>query len=177
MHMTGWDIRYVSSVPVYEEALLFLSPLIRQRIRWTEGSLIRYLENVEDVIFNPQVAFRTKLDLLQFVFEFMAPLWLLSENLLMVINWLNGALPSAPVLYSASALLVLTFYFIWALYQGISKFSHLSLFETAKGIVATYFYLSLLWLFIVFFLLGRILFQKKRNLKWHKTERCGMVLK
>lgn len=176
MHASGWDLRYVPTVQVWEEGLSDLQPLLRQRLRWTEASIIRYLENAGQLLFNIRVAFRTKLDMMQFVFEFLAPVWLLLENLLLVFKWATGQLSGTPVLFSSAALLVLSAYFLWATYQGISRFNQVSTLQALKGTVITYVYLSMLWLPIVFILLFRILFQSERNLKWDKTPHYGVAL-
>lgn len=176
MHASGWDLRYVPTAQVWEEGLTDLQPLIRQRLRWTEASIIRYLENAEQLLFNSRVAFRTKLDMMQFVFEFLAPIWLLLENLLLIFKWATGQLSGAPVLFSSASLLILSAYFLFATYQGISRFNQVSLFQALKGTIITYLYLSLLWLPIVFILFIRILFQSERNLKWEKTPHYGVAI-
>lgn len=176
MHAAGWDIRYVPQVQLWEEGLTSLAPLLRQRLRWTEGSIIRYLENAGGLLLNHRVAFRTKLDMMQFVFEFLAPVWLLAENLLLISRWAAGQLSGVPVLFSSSALLVLSAYFFWATYQGITRFGPASFRQALKGTILTYLYLSLLWLPIVFVLIGRILIRRERNLAWEKTPHYGVAI-
>ena len=176
MHASGWDLRYIPTVQVWEEGLTDLRPLIRQRLRWTEASLIRYLENAGQLLFNRKLAFRTKLDMMQFVFEFVSPIWMLLENLLLIFRWATGQLSGTPVLFSSAALLVLSIYFFWATFQGIHRFNQASIFQALKGTVITYLYLSILWLPIVFILFARILFQSERNLKWDKTPHYGVAV-
>ncbi|HIS54876.1 TPA: glycosyltransferase family 2 protein, partial [Candidatus Galligastranaerophilus gallistercoris] len=51
LHIKGWDIRFVQDACVYEEGVITFSALIRQRRRWVEGSIRRYLEYIWDVLF------------------------------------------------------------------------------------------------------------------------------
>lgn len=174
MHMTGWDLRYSPEVRVWEEGMPAVRGLIRQRIRWTEGSLIRYLENGRDIIFDHNIAFRAKLDAMQFVFEFIAPVWLLFENTLLLLKWITGGLEGEPVLFASSAMLILSIYFLYATYLGATRYEGASFFESVRGTLMVYLYLMCLWLPIVFFLILRILWKKERNLNWDKTEHYGV---
>ncbi len=178
MHIAGWDIRYAPSIPVREEGLARLGPLIRQRLRWTEGSIIRYLENAENVLFNANVAYRTRLDLLMFVFEFFAPLWLSLENCILLTKCLTGTLTGTPAFFSSTAMLIVTIYFLYGTYRGVADYDDKPSFSNSiRGAVMVYLYFSLLWPPIVACLLTRILLRKERNLHWVKTQRQGVLLK
>ncbi len=176
MHAAGWDIRYAATVSVKEEGVPNLLPLVRQRLRWTEGSIIRYLEYADSLLSKRRVAFYAKLDMLQFVFEFLAPFWLLLENVMRLFKSAGSQLPETPVLFSPPAFWVLTAYFLWAAYQGISRFHQGTFWQLLRGTLMVYVYLSFLWLPIVFWLTGRILFRRERNLKWEKTQHYGMAV-
>ena len=41
-----WDIRFVPDAHVFEEAVPTLKGLLRQRRRWAEGSIRRYLDYI-----------------------------------------------------------------------------------------------------------------------------------
>lgn len=176
MHLAGWDIRYTPDILIQEEAIQELLPLFRQRRRWTEGSLIRYLEHLKAIALNPQLAFRMKLDMAQFVFEFIAPVWLLFENILFTFKGIGQSASGPRILYSTPALLILSVYFAQLTYRGISRFNHASPIQALAGTMLTYGYLSCMWLPLVFVVGFRILSRKERDLKWHKTPRYGMVL-
>jgi 1,2-diacylglycerol 3-beta-glucosyltransferase len=49
LHLKGWDIRFCREVKVYEEGVTEFFALIRQRRRWVEGSIRRYLDYFIDV--------------------------------------------------------------------------------------------------------------------------------
>ncbi len=44
LHIKGWDVRFCPEACVYEEGIIYLFPLFRQRRRWLEGTIRRYLE-------------------------------------------------------------------------------------------------------------------------------------
>ena len=44
LHIKGWDVRFCLDAVVYEEAIIYLVPIFRQRRRWLEGTIRRYLE-------------------------------------------------------------------------------------------------------------------------------------
>jgi cellulose synthase/poly-beta-1,6-N-acetylglucosamine synthase-like glycosyltransferase len=173
--LAGYDIRYSSNVPVFEEALPSFIPLFWQRIRWTEGSVIRYLEHIKELLLHPRLSFRVKCDASQFLFEFIAPLWLLLENTMFLLRWPNlfGQLPN---LVSPAVLGVLSLYFFWHLFKGIKQFVNPSIAQSIKGTLVGYLYLSLVWLPLVFTLIPRILFSSHRNRQWIKTPHYGVML-
>jgi 1,2-diacylglycerol 3-beta-glucosyltransferase len=177
MHIAGWDIRYEPTATVREEGLSTVGALLRQRIRWTEASVIRYLENAQQILFNPKLAFRTKMDAGLFIFEFIGPVWLFLENILLMARWLTGHLTAPPLLFAAPAMTVLCSYFVYASFLGIYRFDKAGLRRSIQGTAMVYFYLSFLWLPIVFFLFFKILTRKERDLFWNKTPHYGVALK
>lgn len=52
LHIKGWDVRFCPDAVVYEEGIIYLRPLYRQRRRWLEGTIRRYLEYAGDVLFS-----------------------------------------------------------------------------------------------------------------------------
>ena len=49
LHIKGWDVRFCPNTAVYEEGIMYLFPLYRQRRRWLEGTIRRYLEYFGDI--------------------------------------------------------------------------------------------------------------------------------
>ena len=64
LHIKGWDIRFCPEVKVYEEGVIDFVALIRQRRRWVEGSIRRYLEHVQDVFTSKDMSWRVGFDCL-----------------------------------------------------------------------------------------------------------------
>ena len=58
LHIKGWDIRFCPDAIVHEEGVICFSALIRQRRRWVEGSIRRYLEFAKDVFFSKDMSLR-----------------------------------------------------------------------------------------------------------------------
>jgi hypothetical protein len=177
MHIAGWDIRYEPTATVREEGISTVAALLRQRIRWTEASVIRYLENAQQILFNQKLAFRTKMDASLFIFEFIGPVWLFLENILVIARWLTGHLTTPPLLFAAPAMTVLCSYFVYASFLGIYRYDKAGLGRSIQGTAMVYFYLSFLWLPIVFYLFFKILTRKERDLFWNKTPHYGVAVK
>lgn len=180
LHAAGWDVRYSSTTTVEEEGLCKLAPLFLQRLRWSEGCIIRYLEHANFILAGAGIPYRTKLDLCMFVFEFIAPLWLLFENAMVAFKLLTGSLSGHPAMYCSAAMLVLTGYFLRGAFLGAKHFDpQSSLYGTILNAIRAsfmvYVYFSVLWPAIVICLWWRILSNKQRNLRWIKTEKQGVV--
>src|SRR5574344_352400 len=79
LHIKGWDIRFCPDTIVYEEAIIYLFPLFRQRRRWFEGTIRRYLEYFGDVLKSKKMSLRASLDMTAYISEFIMPLWLMME--------------------------------------------------------------------------------------------------
>ena len=69
----GERIALAPQAEVWEEAVLSLGALWRQRLRWAEGSLRRLLELGPGLLAAPAVPFGRKLDFLAFTTEFLIP--------------------------------------------------------------------------------------------------------
>ena len=69
----GERIALAPQAEVWEEAVVSLGALWRQRLRWAEGSLRRLLELGPGLLAAPAVPFGRKLDFLAFTTEFLIP--------------------------------------------------------------------------------------------------------
>jgi 1,2-diacylglycerol 3-beta-glucosyltransferase len=173
MHLAGWDLRYASDVKIMEEAMPSVRLLYKQRLRWTEGSLIRYLDHAGELMMSKKISFRTKLDMMQFVFECILPVWLVAENCVLLYRYFSGTLTTLPVLYGALAAGVLSVYFWLVAFQGVGRFENQSIWGSFVGAASVYFYLTTLWIPIVLHVVFGILTRKERNLVFVKTQRFG----
>ncbi len=75
LHAAGWEIVFCPQAVVWEEGVLTLPALIRQRRRWVEGCIRRYLDYWADLVRAPIPAVM-KADALLFALEFVLPMWL-----------------------------------------------------------------------------------------------------
>ena len=62
LHIKGWDVRFCPDAKVYEEGIIYLLPLFRQRRRWLEGTIRRYLEYSSEALRSKKMSLRARLD-------------------------------------------------------------------------------------------------------------------
>ncbi|MDR7420594.1 MAG: glycosyltransferase family 2 protein [Armatimonadota bacterium] len=66
LHLAGWEIRYVPEAEIWEEGVVTLRDLIRQRERWFEGALLCLGEYLPAILFS-RVPLLRRLDMLFFL--------------------------------------------------------------------------------------------------------------
>ena len=90
LHIKGWDIRFCPEAKVYEEGVITFGALIKQRRRWVEGSIRRYLEYAKDVFNSKDMSLRVRVDLVAYVSEFLLPFWLVAEIFIQAFHFVKG---------------------------------------------------------------------------------------
>ena len=167
LQIKGWDIRFCPEVCVYEEGILDLIPLLRQRRRWIEGSIRRYLENFWAVLFSKDMSLRVSLDMTAYIAEFFLPIWFISEVIFQLFRFIKY---DANQILSSLTLSVLIFiFFFTGLLYSLRKYNNLKFPDNIKQSLETTFYMLFLWFPIVTFIIYKIIFTKK-TLKWGKTQ-------
>ena len=166
LHLKGWDIRFCRDVCVYEEGVKDFFPLIRQRRRWVEGSIRRYLDYFIDVLFSKDMSIRVSLDMYAYIAEFLLPVWLISECALQSVWFIDGN-PNHMLSSFMMIGVVGVFFFVGLLYS-LRKYNKLSIWQTIKQSAETGVYLVTLWTPIVIFIVFKIIFVK-RSMDWGKT--------
>ena len=166
LHLKGWDIRFCRDVCVYEEGVKDFFPLIRQRRRWVEGSIRRYLDYFIDVLFSKDMSIRVSLDMYAYIAEFLLPVWLISECALQSVLFIDGN-PNHMLSSFMMIGVVGVFFFVGLLYS-LRKYNKLSIWQTIKQSAETGVYLVTLWTPIVIFIVFKIIFVK-RSMDWGKT--------
>lgn len=173
LHIEGWDIRFAHKVPVYEEGILAFGSLLKQRRRWTEGTLFRYLEHGWPLLSSRKASLRTTLDMVAYFLEFLLPLWLVLD--FVQLGW--GLLTSDPTSTRiVSSFLIVPVFCISmsiALIVAIIRFNRPSLMESIKWGILTGLYMTIIWFPLVLGIMAKVLFQKKRRTRWDKTEHTG----
>lgn len=79
LHIKGWDVRFCHETIVYEEGIMYLFPLYRQRRRWLEGTIRRYLEYFWDILTSKKMSMRVRVDMIAYISEFIMPGWFIIE--------------------------------------------------------------------------------------------------
>jgi 1,2-diacylglycerol 3-beta-glucosyltransferase len=65
-HLAGWEIRYCNEAIVWEEAVVHLRPLMRQRVRWFEGAFRCLGDHLPAILFGRVPLFK-RIDMLFFL--------------------------------------------------------------------------------------------------------------
>jgi len=168
LHIKGWDIRFCMDAEVYEEGIIYLWPLFRQRRRWLEGTIRRYLEHCEDALHSKEMSLRASVDMFAYISQFIMPLWLIMEISLRLFKVLAQDAPSN-VLYSSAILgCVIGVGFLFTARYSLRRYDNLSRIEALKQSVQTSIYLFVLWFPLVLFICLKILFREK-DMNWGKT--------
>ncbi len=172
LQIKGWDVRFCSDVCVFEEGVLSYVPLLKQRRRWIEGSIRRYLEHFMDVLMSPNMSLRVSLDMTAYITEFILPVWMLSELAFQSFryikddsNWISSSLVLSGLMCC---------FFIIALFYSLRKYVKLKPVDNIIQSVATSLYIVVLWFPLTIFIIFKIIFMKN-TMDWSKTGHGNII--
>ena len=174
LHIKGWDIRFCLDAVVYEEGIAYIKPLFRQRRRWLEGTIRRYLEYSGAALRSKDISAVARIDMIAYISEFIMPLWLLMEIL---IRGFKVLLKDAPTntLYSSIIIgCVIGFGFFFAARYALRRYDFIPRLDAMFEALQTSIYLLIIWFPLVLFICFKILFMRK-DMNWGKTAH-GLVL-
>lgn len=168
LHIKGWDVRFCVDTIVYEEGIMYLSPLYRQRRRWLEGTIRRYLEYFGDILTSKKMSLRVRLDMIAYISEFIMPAWFIIEVGILIIKiFLTDATPY--ILMSSGIMgAIIGAGFVFACRYSLRRYDNLSRKDAFIQAVETSIYLLVIWFPLVLFIGTKILFMKK-DMNWGKT--------
>ncbi|OGH98096.1 MAG: hypothetical protein A2104_05605 [Candidatus Melainabacteria bacterium GWF2_32_7] len=166
LHLKNWDIRFCIDTEVYEEGVVKFLPLLKQRRRWVEGSIRRYLDYFTPVLFSRDVSLRVSLDMLAYISEFVLPLWLVFEWCIQGFKIIRGV--EHNILSSLTVIPAIFIFFLFGLIYSLRKYNKLDLFQAAKQAIETVIYVVIIWPPLVSFIVFKIIFMK-RTMDWGKT--------
>ncbi len=166
-HLNSWDVRYCTASEVHEEGIINILPLLRQRRRWVEGSIRRYLDYFFDILFSQKISLRASFDMCAYVFEFVLPVWLFSEWFIQSFKFLRGH--EHHVWSSLSVAVGVGIFFVAGLMYSLRKYDKLSYWQCFKQSIETGIYMMCIWLPVVTFIVLKIIFAK-RTMDWGKTD-------
>ena len=167
LHVKGWDIRFCPEIKVYEEGVVTFSALIRQRRRWVEGSIRRYLEYAKDVFTSKDMSLRVGFDLIAYITEFLLPLWLIAEIIIQAFHFVKGYQNS--ILSSIIVVVATGIFFTCGFIYSLRKYSHYGFWRSCYESVVTSIYFITIWFPIAMFIIFKIIFTKK-TMDWGKTQ-------
>jgi len=166
LHLKNWDIRFCIDTEVYEEGVVKFLPLLKQRRRWVEGSIRRYLDYFTPVLFSRDVSLRVSLDMLAYISEFVLPLWLVFEWCIQGFKIIRGV--EHNILSSLTVIPAIFIFFLFGLIYSLRKYNKLGLFQAIKQAIETVIYVVIIWPPLVSFIVFKIIFMQ-RTMDWGKT--------
>lgn len=178
LHIKGWDIRFCPDACVYEEGIIYLFPLFRQRRRWLEGTIRRYLEYFGEAIRSPKMSLRARLDMSIYITQFIMPLWFMMEVVFRIIKLCTDKIDPYSlhnVLWSSlivSAVIGLGFFLL--IRYSLRRYDAVTRLCSIKQALETTVYFLIIWFPMELFICGKILFCKK-DMNWGKTAH-GLVM-
>lgn len=174
LHIKGWDVRFCPEAIVYEEGIIYLTPLFRQRRRWLEGSIRRYLEHFGEVLQSKEMSLRASLDMTAYISEFIMPIWLIMEVFFQIFRVATKSAPTNCILSSLILGCAIAVCFTLAARYSLRHFDNLSRVQALKQSIETSLYLFIIWFPVVMHICFKILFCKK-DMNWGKTTH-GLIL-
>ena len=167
MQIKGWDVRFCPDICVYEEGVPSYLPLLKQRRRWIEGSIRRYLEHFYDVLTSKDMSLRVSLDMTAYITEFILPVWMVSEMIFQSYRFIKD--DSNWILSSMALSTIMCGFFIVALFYSLRKYVKLKPIDNLKQSIETSLYIIVLWFPLAVFIIFKIIFLKN-NMDWGKTQ-------
>ena len=168
LHIKGWDIRFCLDAVVYEEGIIYLFPLFKQRRRWLEGTIRRYLELVGAAFRSKDISLRARVDMMVYISEFIMPLWCVMEILIRLFKILAKEAPPHMLYSSIFISCMIGLGFFSAARYALRRYDNYGRIAAIKEAFMTSIYLLALWFPLELFICFKILFLKK-DMNWGKT--------
>lgn len=178
LHIKGWDVRFCPEACVYEEGIVYLFPLFRQRRRWLEGTIRRYLEYSWQAMWSKKMSLRAQFDMAMYITEFIMPMWFMMEVTFRIIKVFTDKVDPFSlhnILWSSLIVsAVVGFGFFMTIRYSLRKYDRQPRLQALKEATETTIYMLTIWFPMEIFICGKILFCKK-DMNWGKTAH-GLVL-
>lgn len=168
LHIKGWDVRFCADTVVFEEGIMYLFPLYRQRRRWLEGTIRRYLEYFGDILTSKKMSLRVRLDMIAYISEFIMPAWFIIEVFILLGKIVLKDAPPHILLSSVIMGGIIGLGFMVACRYSLRRYDKLSRKDAFIQAIETSVYLLLIWFPLVLFIGFKILVMKK-DMNWGKT--------
>jgi 1,2-diacylglycerol 3-beta-glucosyltransferase len=143
----GWKIRYAEGSTVYQEAVVTIPALFKQRTRWSQGHIITFLEMAPKVLTNRKLDPYKKFDLMVYLTGIMTPGFVFFSYFLGMMTLFSFQFSSGVNdllwIWASVAFIPVVF---WGLYGEVSKnpivllFKSLRIFLFCFHWIPTFFY-------------------------------------
>ena len=171
--VNGLQVRFCKEAITFEQAPLSFRSLLIQRLRWCEGSLRRYLNNILK-LFGPakEPTLSQQFDTFVFLSQFAVPIWLFLDVLSEIVRYFTEQ-------ETHLTSLMLISFVIWVitlvnLTFGIRIYRQFSWRTSIIRAFETNMYFLTVWPLIVLLTVRKILFSRTKG-KWHRTEHYSDV--
>ena len=168
LHIKGWDVRFCIDAVVYEEGIIYIKPLYRQRRRWLEGTIRRYLEYFDQVLFSKKMSLRSSLDMTAYITQFITLGWFLMEILIRTFKVIAKDAPPHMLYSSLFIGCVIGFGFFLGARYALRRYDYMPRLDAMFEALETSIYLLVIWFPLVLYICFKILFMKK-DMNWGKT--------
>lgn len=167
-----WDVRFCPQAWVWEEGVTNLKALIRQRRRWAEGSIRRYLDYIFPLNSPGRLSLVERVDTLAFATFFVVPALVFMEAVSDLTRFATGGptQSSALLLVMVAVLLVSQFNLLMAIKHYRKPMPLLDMLVHSTEVN---FYVFGHWLPCIFISFCQILFRPQAS-TWHRTEHIGL---
>ncbi len=168
----GWRIIFVPEIHVYEEAVITATALLKQRKRWIEGSLRRFLTHFHSFISpRNKLTLLQRLDVFPFVIQFAVPVWLFLDIFMQIVYFINHQPTSIPLL--TAAIIVISLLFWINIIIGIRYWRRKYSFSRSLTYGSLAFLYGIIqWPTLVIWSMRKVLFSRNTT-KWVKTPRMA----
>lgn len=170
--VNNWDIRFCADAVVWEEALTTLKGLIRQRKRWAEGSIRRYLDYIFPLNSPTRLSLVERLDCLVFTVYFVVPALMMLEVTSELIHLCTGV----PTYGKFLALVAMGIFFTTQVNFFIAMRIYRAPLSVLKAMVQSFLVTAYVyghWVPVITISFAKILFGKEVS-TWHRTEHSGV---
>jgi len=168
LHVNGWDIRFSPENKVYEEGVTSLKGFIKQRRRWAEGSMRRYLNYFLQLLKPGNLSVVQIFDTFVFLSEFSIPLWLTWDMVYEFIRLSSGRETHFTFLMILSLGLI-TVLFIHQ-FNGLRIYKQQTVFKALINSCLGIAYIAFAWTTVIMLTYRKILFSRKVG-TWTRTEK------
>jgi 1,2-diacylglycerol 3-beta-glucosyltransferase len=169
--VSNWDVRFVPHAYVWEEGVPTVKGLLRQRRRWAEGSIRRYLDYIFPLNSPTRLSLVERLDTIAFTVYFVVPALMFLE----VSSELMRLSMGVPTYGKFFALISLAVFVV----SQLNLFVAIRIYRNKMSIwrtlihsfqVSSYVYAH--WVPVIFVSFCQIIFGKQTS-TWHPTEHVG----